>query len=146
MRSLSTAIGMKPGADGQAGLLQLGKPGGLLDAKDDLSTGPVLLITDLSLSANNRNNPTPTAGTPFMGQFVAHDIAFDTTSKLGVTTDPGTSPNARTPSLDLDSVYGAGPVASAQLYDPSDKAVDWARDNGYTGAATFEQARQLTTW
>ncbi|TML98081.1 MAG: twin-arginine translocation signal domain-containing protein [Actinobacteria bacterium] len=185
----------QPSADVQAALLELGKPGGLLDAKDDLSKGPVLLITDLSLSANNRNNPTHTAGTTFMGQFVDHDITFDTTSKLGVTTDPGTSPNARTPSLDLDSVYGAGPVASAQLYDPSDhdklaigfgglfedhqraegsnaaiipdprndenmmiaglhcafmlfhnKAVDWARDNGYTGAATFEQARQLTTW
>jgi heme peroxidase len=39
-----------------------------------------------------------------------------------VPTDPATSPNARTPSLDLDSVYGQGPVASPQLYDPSDRA------------------------
>jgi hypothetical protein len=104
----------------RAALADLGKPGGLLDANDDLSKGPVLLITDLSLSANNRNNPSHTAGTTFFGQFIDHDVTFDTTSTLGVTTDPGVSPNSRTPSLDLDSVYGQGPVASPQLYDPSD--------------------------
>jgi hypothetical protein len=104
----------------RAALADLGKPGGLLDANDDLSKGPVLLITDLSLSANNPNNPTHTAGTTFFGQFVDHDITFDTTSRLGVTTDPAVSPNSRTPSLDLDSVYGEGPVASPQLYDQAD--------------------------
>jgi heme peroxidase len=104
----------------RAALADIGKPGGLLDANDDLGAGPVLLITDLSLSANNRNNPTHTAGTTFFGQFVDHDITFDTTSHLGVTTDPLASPNTRTPSLDLDSVYGAGPVGSPQFYDPSD--------------------------
>src|SRR5438132_5405235 len=102
----------------RAALADLGKPGGLLDANDDLSKGPVLLITDPSLSTNNRNNPTHTAGTTFVGQFIDHDITFDTTSPLGVPTDPALSPNARTPSLDLDSVYGGGPVASPQLYDP----------------------------
>jgi hypothetical protein len=93
-------------------LRALGAPGGPLDAKDDLSKGPKLLITDLGLSANNPNNPTHTAGTTFLGQFIDHDITFDTTSAMGVPTDPGSSPNRRTPSLDLDSVYGAGPVAS----------------------------------
>ena len=100
----------------------LGAPGGPLDANDDLSKGPKLLITDLGLSANNPNNPTHTAGTTFLGQFIDHDITFDTASVMGVPTDPGSSPNGRTPSLDLDSVYGAGPVASPQLYDPSDRA------------------------
>jgi hypothetical protein len=103
-------------------LRALGAPGGQLDAKDDLSKGPRLLITDLGLSANNPNNPTHTAGTTFMGQFIDHDTTFDTTSAMGVPTDSGSTPNARTPSLDLDSVYGAGPVASPQLYDPLDHA------------------------
>src|SRR6266508_2730443 len=67
----------------RAALADLGKPGGLLDANDDLSKGPVLLITDLGLSANNPNNPTHTAGTTFIGQFIDHDITFDTTSRLG---------------------------------------------------------------
>jgi hypothetical protein len=110
-----------PATDGvRAALMDLGKKGGLLDANDDLTKGPVLLITDPTLSANNPNNPTHTAGTTFFGQFVDHDITFDTTSPLGVAADPASSPNARTPSLDLDSVYGHGPVGSPQLYDPAD--------------------------
>jgi Animal haem peroxidase len=104
----------------RAALADLGSRGGLLDANDDLSKGPIRLITDLSLSANNRNNPTHTAGTTFVGQFIDHDITFDTTSHLGVTTDPAVSANSRTPSLDLDSLYGQGPVVSPQLYDPAD--------------------------
>jgi heme peroxidase len=103
-------------------LRDLGAKGGPLDAKDDLAKGPVLLITDPSLSANNPNNPTHTAGTTFFGQFVDHDITFDTTSPLGVPIEPHEAPNSRTPSLDLDSVYGHGPVASSQLYDPADRA------------------------
>jgi hypothetical protein len=103
-------------------LRELGAKGGPLDAKDDLAKGPVLLITDPSLSVNNPNNPSHTAGTTFFGQFVDHDITFDTTSPLGVPTEPSEAPNSRTPSLDLDSVYGHGPVASSQLYDPADRA------------------------
>jgi hypothetical protein len=98
-------------------LIALGAQGGILDAKDELSAGPIQLITDPALSANNPDNPTHTAGTTFFGQFIDHDITFDTSSTLGTPTDPSTSPNARTPSLDLDSVYGGGPAASAALYD-----------------------------
>jgi hypothetical protein len=104
----------------RAALADLGKPGGLLDAADDLTQGPELLITNPNLSANNRNNPTHTAGTTFFGQFVDHDVTFDTTSSLGVTKDPTVSPNTRTASLDLDSVYGQGPIASPQFYAPDD--------------------------
>jgi hypothetical protein len=105
----------------RATLMDIGKPGGVLDANDDLAAGPVALIVDPALSANNRNNPTHTAGTTFMGQFLDHDMTFDTSSALGVPTEPGKSPNARTPTLDLDSVYGRGPVADSQLYDPADR-------------------------
>jgi hypothetical protein len=103
----------------RAALADMGKPRGLLDAKDDLGKGPVLLVTDPSLSPNNPNNPAHTAGTTFFGQFVDHDITFDTTSPLGVPTDPAVSGNSRTPSLDLDSVYGEGPVASPQQSSPA---------------------------
>jgi hypothetical protein len=106
----------------RASLTRLGAKGGLLDAKDDLTQTPQDLITQPSLSLNNPNNPTHTAGTTFFGQFIDHDITFDTTSKLGITTDPATSVNSRTPTLDLDSVYGAGPVGSSALYDPDDRA------------------------
>src|SRR5204863_1845135 len=105
-----------------AALRDIGKPGGLLDAKDNLAAGPVLLITDPALSANNPDNPTHTAGTTFMGQFMDHDITFDTSSKLGTPTEPTTTRNFRSPTFDLDTVYGGGPVSDAQLYDPSDRA------------------------
>jgi Animal haem peroxidase len=112
----------KPSPGLQKALLAIGAQGGPLDAKDDLSQGPIALITNPALSANNPDNPTHTAGTTFMGQFIDHDITFDTSSKLGVTTDPFTSPNGRTPVLDLDSVYGDGPVGSPALYDPGDRS------------------------
>ena len=98
-------------------LLALGAQGGPLDARDDLSAGPVRLITDPSLSVNNPDNPTHTAGTTFVGQFIDHDVTFDVSSPLGTPTDPLTSPTGRTPALDLDSVYGAGPMGSPMLYD-----------------------------
>ena len=100
-----------------AALLDIGKPGGVLDAKDDLAAGPVALIVDPALSVNNPNNPTHTAGTTFMGQFMDHDMTFDLTSRLGEPTEPEDSPNARTPALDLDSVYGGGPRRSPELYE-----------------------------
>jgi hypothetical protein len=100
-----------------AALLDIGKPGGVLDANDDLAAGPAALIVDPALSVNNPNNPTHTAGTTFMGQFMDHDMSFDLTSRLGEPTEPEDSPNARTPALDLDSVYGGGPRRSPELYE-----------------------------
>jgi hypothetical protein len=107
-----------------AALADIGRPGGLMDARDNLAAGPVALIVDPALNVNNpnANSPAGTAGTTFMGQFIDHDITFDTTSRLGVPTAPRQSPNARVPALDLDSVYGAGPVADPLLYDPRDRA------------------------
>jgi Animal haem peroxidase len=106
----------------EAALVELGSPDGVLDARDALGRGPVQLITDPSLSAHNPDNPTHTAGTTFMGQFMDHDMTFDTSSPLGKPSRPTAFPNGRTPSFDLDSVYGAGPVGSPQLYDPADRA------------------------
>jgi hypothetical protein len=93
-----------------------------MDARDNLDAGPVNLIVDPALNTNNPNNDTHTAGTTFMGQFMDHDMTFDTTSVLGVVTDPARSPNTRIPVFDLDSVYLAGPFASPQLYSSGDRA------------------------
>ena len=126
--------GLEPFAPASPGvkksLLALGAPGGPMDARDQLSAGPVALIADPSLSANNPDNPTHTAGTHFFGQFVDHDITFDTSSTLGTPTEPTTSPNGRTPSLDLDSVYGAGPAASPALYDTANDPAKLLIGNG----------------
>jgi hypothetical protein len=105
----------------RAALMEVGKPGGLMDAKDDLAAGPIALIVDPALSLRNPNNTTHTAGTTFMGQFLDHDMTFDTTSRLGMPTSPNKAPNARRPAFDLDSVYGDGPTGSPLLYDPNDR-------------------------
>ena len=104
----------------QDALVDIAKPGGVLDAKDNLAAGPILLITDPTLSLNNPNNPTHTAGTTFMGQFMDHDVTFDIGSPLGVPTAPESSTNGRTPAFDLDSVYGLGTHGFADAVRPGD--------------------------
>lgn len=106
----------------RAALRTLGAPGGLLDARDQLAAGPIALITDPLLNLVNTNNDTLTAGVTFLGQFLDHDMTFDTGSRLGEPSDPRRSVNARRPYFDLDSVYGGGPAASPLLYEPSDRA------------------------
>jgi hypothetical protein len=60
------------------------------------------------------------AGFTYLGQFVDHDLTFDKTSvMLGEAVSPADLLQARSPSLDLDSLYGAGPTdpASAKFYE-----------------------------
>ena len=117
----------------RAALLELGQQGGILDAQDDLAAGPKALIVDPMVNGNptstnpygtNPDNPTMTAGSTFVGQFIDHDITFDQTSQLGVPQNPLISPNTRTAALDLDSVFGGGPGLRPDLYvDNSDGSV-----------------------
>jgi hypothetical protein len=104
-------------------LEELGAKDGPMDAADDLSD-PITLITDPAKSINNPDNPTITAGFTFFGQFLDHDMTFDPTSSLARRQDPESIRNFRIPALDLDSIYGGGPVASPHLYD---SAVDGGR-------------------
>jgi heme peroxidase len=106
-------------------LLDVGKQGGIMDALDDLAVGPTRLITDPEKNGNptstnsygtNPDNPTMTAGSTFVGQFIDHDVTFDQSSHLGKPQNPLTSLNARTPALDLDSVFGGGPGIRPDLY------------------------------
>ena len=109
----------------RSALMEVGMQGGIMDAYDDLAAGPKALIVDPTVNGNptssnpygtNPDNPTMTAGSTFVGQFTDHDITFDQTSQLGQTADPLTSPNTRTPALDLDSVFGGGPAMRPDLY------------------------------
>jgi Animal haem peroxidase len=104
----------------RSALMDMGRPGGILDARDALDQGPVALIANPALSLNNPDNEAHTAGTTFVGQFLDHDITFDETSRLGVPLEPTAAPNTRTPGFDLDSVYGGGPTGSPALYNPAD--------------------------
>ncbi len=58
------------------------------------------------------------SGYVYFAQFIDHDITFDASSQLGrkIRSDEELE-NARTPDLDLDSLYGAGPARSPYLYN-----------------------------
>ncbi|HYZ80051.1 MAG TPA: peroxidase family protein [Solirubrobacteraceae bacterium] len=110
----------------RAALTEVGMQGGILDAGDDLEANPKDLILNPAVNGNptpgndrgtNPDNPTMTAGSTFVGQFIDHDITFDQTSQLGVPQNPVISPNTRTPALDLDSVFGGGPGMRPDLYE-----------------------------
>jgi hypothetical protein len=78
------------------------------------------LHKDLSAIAENmivgQKGTNIPAGYTYLGQFIAHDITFDATSTAERQIDPENLWNFRTPALDLDSVYGAGPTVNPALY------------------------------
>lgn len=56
-------------------------------------------------------------GQIFFGQFVDHDITLDASTTFdSVIDNPGEIANVRTPTLDLDCIYGLGPEAQPYLY------------------------------
>jgi hypothetical protein len=60
------------------------------------------------------------AGFTYLGQFIDHDMTFDKTNvMLGANVSPAQLLQARSPSLDLDSLYGGGPQDpdSAKFYE-----------------------------
>jgi hypothetical protein len=60
------------------------------------------------------------AGYTYLGQFIDHDLTMDVTDvRLGEDVSPGELLQARSPTLDLDSLYGAGPSdpESARFYE-----------------------------
>jgi hypothetical protein len=56
------------------------------------------------------------AGYTYFGQFIDHDLTFDSTSSLDPS-KPADPTNLRTPKFDLDCVYGDGPDAQPFMYD-----------------------------
>jgi len=64
-----------------------------------------------------KRTQTVDVGQIFFGQFVDHDITLDVSTTLSsVVSDEGQIENARTPTLDLDCIYGQGPEAMPFLY------------------------------
>ncbi|HEV8670206.1 MAG TPA: peroxidase family protein [Candidatus Limnocylindria bacterium] len=117
-----------PGANDQLRdvMRDIGKLGGLLDAKDAIGAGPVALIANPAVNGNdpptNPDNPTHTAGVTFFGQFMDLDVTFDSRSTLGTPTDPLATLNMKLAYFDLDTIYGLGPFVTPQYYDVTDPA------------------------
>jgi hypothetical protein len=68
---------------------------------------------------NFKDHLTLPAGFTYFGQFLDHDITFDKTAGLPTgSLTPEEIEQGRSPSLDLDSLYGRGPAAEgARLYE-----------------------------
>src|SRR5499427_8881982 len=53
----------------------------------------------------------------YLGQFIDHDLTFDSASSLQKQNDPDALVDYRTPAFDLDCVYGRGPDDQPYMYD-----------------------------
>lgn len=110
----------------RAALFALGAIDGPMDGKvlpppalPPAGPPPPVQTNDVTVPVPPGENPRIPTGFTFFGQFIAHDLTFDAHSNFTQRHEPAATKNFRTPLLDLDSIYGAGPVASAHLYDKS---------------------------
>ncbi|WP_164929330.1 peroxidase family protein [Gloeobacter violaceus] len=83
-----------------------------------------LAMGDVEPNTPEGDNPEVPAGYTYLGQFIDHDITFDTTSLQETLIDPQALTNFRSPMLDLDSVYGSGPAVQPYLYRQPPAATD----------------------
>jgi heme peroxidase len=87
-------------------LLDLGRAGSRMDA-----------ATIVSSDSSGDNHGIP-AGFTFLGQFIAHDITRD--ASLLHHARSGELRNYRTPRLDLEGIYGGGPLSNPDFFDKND--------------------------
>jgi hypothetical protein len=92
---------------GQALLFALGRRGGLCDCGDEADEPASLASV--------------AAGWPFFGQFVAHDITADRSAPQAHA-DLSQLRNARSPRLNLEGLYGDGPIGHPFLFQRDDPA------------------------
>ena len=101
---------------------QSGRFARLLPELPPLYINPIVLhkIGEAGGVMEDRGLPNLTKSTElgliFFGQFIDHDITLDDSSSLSSNNIPSQTDNVRTPTLDLDSVYGEGPEATPYLY------------------------------
>ena len=105
-----------------------------------LSDSVLERVANAMTSSGRRRESGIPAGFTYLGQFVDHDLTFDKTPvTLGDRVTPAQLVQNRSPSLDLDSLYGAGPQdpESAKFYED-----DVHLKMGRTDAIGPDKARQ----
>lgn len=99
-------FGLPPARHAEADLIALAALMDLAPDPADPKDGP-----------DEEENPFVPAGYTYLGQFVDHDLTFDEVSDLGDLNTFHFAVDSRTPSFDLDNVYGGGPDFKPFLYE-----------------------------
>jgi hypothetical protein len=97
-------------------------------------------VGDAMTAGGGQPSPIP-AGFTYLGQFVDHDLTFDRTDvMLGANVPPGELLQARSPRLDLDSLYGGGPgdPESAKFYEADGLHLKMGRTVAAEGIAAMD--------
>lgn len=89
-------------------------------ASEEALTALAHAMKDVAFTASGDNVRLP-AGYTYLAQFIDHDVSLDFASLGERSRDPLAIENFRTPSLDLDSLYGCGPDCSPHLYSRNPK-------------------------
>jgi hypothetical protein len=87
------------------------------DVKALIELGKAMVGADVGDPVRAEENPEIPAGYTYLGQFIDHDLSFNPVSDLRGDLHLEQLRNARSPSLDLDSIYGLGPVEQPYFYD-----------------------------
>ena len=110
-------------ADGKYGRMFASLPSYAADETALLALGrahaTIDSVLELDTNSADTDNPRIPAGFPIFGQFIAHDITADR-SLLQHHASLDELRNFRSPRLDLESLYAAGPTGSPYLYDDND--------------------------
>jgi hypothetical protein len=106
--------------EGRFGLMFKKPPS--FEPPDELLIGLAATMGEPEPPPQELNNPRIPAGFTFLGQFLDHDMTFDTTPLHEQQADPDALTNFRSARFDLDAVYGKGSTESPELYDPNDRA------------------------
>lgn len=102
---------------------QVGRFGRMFPGQQPLYTNPLNLgkigAAHGPMDGGHQADKTDTVplGMVFLGQFIDHDITLDTTSQLNRVNVPESIENFRSPSLDLDCIFGEGPEDEPFLYE-----------------------------
>jgi hypothetical protein len=119
-----TSTAKSPNFQGRFGRMFRSLPAATYGKTDDDSRKALMLLGDKMTSlfdAPKDGFDSEESGIPalytYFGQFVDHDITFDPMTTLMKHSDPDALTDFRTPSFDMDNVYGRGPGDQPYLYD-----------------------------
>lgn len=87
-----------------------------MHASDDKLFALAEAMADPDPASADGNNAAIPAGFTYLGQFVDHDITLDLTPLDQQEADPLATVNFRSPALDLDALYGPGPLLAPFMF------------------------------